>query len=535
MVHDLPAHRGDITDSGGVVLATTLERRNITVDQTMVGLYSRQVGQRRVTVGVQGAAEDLAPVLHLSTKVLLSRLRGSARFAYVAKDVTPEVASAVTRLGVTGIFTEAASRRSYPAGQVAANVLGFVGSDGRAWGGIEGEYNTALSGRSGSITYEHGMDGAEIPTGIAREIDPQNGSTVRLTINQDLQYQAQLAMAAQVKATGAESGYLVAMDPRTGAVLALVSVPTFDPNNPGASPVADRSDGAALDVFEPGSTQKVVTMAAALEQGTTTPGSHIVVPPTLRRGGTTFHDAETHGTLKLTTAGVLAQSSNIGTIKVGEQVPASTLYAVQRKFGLGQVTGIGLPESAGILAPSSAWSGSQRYTVLFGQGLSVTALQAASVYATIANDGVRVTPQVVAGTTSPDGTFHPAAAAKSTRAISPTTARELRLMLENVVGENGTAVKASIPGYRVAGKTGTSQAPDPSCGCYRGYTASFIGMAPADAPRIVVAVVLQRPTKGHYGGDIAAPVFQQVMTDALAEYKVPPTGSKPPVMPLKWR
>ncbi len=531
----LNAHRGDIVDRNGDVLATTVERRNITTDQNLVGLYKRKVDGAVVASGVRGAADDLAPVLHLPAKVIAAKLTGTARFAYVAKGVTPEVAHNVTLLAIPGIFTEQASRRSYPAGSVAANVLGFVGTDGRAWGGVEGAFNQRLSGRNGSITYEQGMDGTEIPTGVAQEIQPQDGSSIRLTIDRYLQFQAQQALAAAVKATAAPSGYLVAMNPRTGQILALASVPTYDPNRPGAAPVAARNDGALLDTFEPGSTAKVITMAAALQEGVTTPGSRIVVPPKVRRAGTTFHDAETHGTEKLTTAGVLARSSNIGTIEVGEQVPPSVLYRYMTKFGLGRPTGVGLAESAGILAPSSQWSGSQRYTVMFGQGLSVTALQAAQVFATIANDGVRVSPQLVAGTTSADGTFHPAVAPQSTRVVSARTAQVLRQMMENVVGENGTAVKATIPGYRVAGKTGTSDAPDPSCGCYRGYTASFIGMAPADDPQLVVAVVLQRPTNGHYGGQVAAPVFQQVMTDALAELKVPPTGTRPPVMPLTWR
>jgi cell division protein FtsI (penicillin-binding protein 3) len=528
----IPAEQGDILDAEGTVLATTVERRDITVDQRLVPQYKRWQDGVVVSSGVRGAAADLSSTLDMPAAQIEERLTGTQPFAYVKKDVTPAVSNAVLHLAVTGIFSQQASRRYYPGGEVAANVLGFVGSDGRAWGGIEQAYATELAGKAGSITYERGRDGTEIPTGIAHEQPPVDGSSVNLTLDSDLQYQAQQALAAKMEESGAEAGYLVAMRP-TGEILALVSLPTFDPNNPSASRTADRNDRALQDVFEPGSTAKVITLAAALEEGTTTPTSTVTVPSRLRRGGTSFRDAEDHGVQHLTTTGVLAKSSNIGTLLLGEQVAAPTLYDYLTAFGIGQSTGIGLVESRGILAPVGNWSSSQRYTVMFGQGVSVNALQAASVFATIANDGVRVTPRIVAGTTTADGTFLPAAEGTGTRVISPQTAAELRLMMENVVSNDGTAAAATIPGYRVAGKTGTANAPDGNGG-YRGYTTSFIGMAPADDPQVVVAVVLQRPTNGHYGGVVAAPVFQQVMTDALNELEITPTGTDAPRMPLTW-
>lgn len=532
----LVAHRGDITDSRGVVLATTVERVNVTVDQTLVPKYTKLVGDVRRKVGVPGAAADIAPLVGLPVATVQQRLTGSRHFAYVARGVSPQAWHQVARLAVPGINREQASRRVYPEGQVAAAVLGFQGVDGTAFGGIEGAYNRLLTGRPGSVRYEQGLDGAQIPTGVSSEVEPVDGSIVRLTLDSDLQWKAQQVLAAQVKATGSESGYLVVENPRTGEILALATVPTFDANDPGKSSVSDRNNGALLDMFEPGSTAKVVSVAAAMQEGVATPTTRVSVPGSLRRAGTVFHDAEAHGTEQLTATGVLAQSSNLGTIELSEKVPATTLYRYQTLFGIGKHTGIGLTESVGILAPPSQWYGSQRYTVLFGQGMAVTALQAAGVFATIANNGVRMPARIVAGTTTPDKVFHPRPAGTPVRVISPDTATELRQMLENVVGENGTAVKAAIPGYRVAGKTGTAEAPDSTCQCYRGYTASFIGMAPADDPQLVVAVVLQRPSKGsHFGGQIAAPVFQQVMTYALAEQKIPPTGTTAPTMPLTWR
>jgi cell division protein FtsI (penicillin-binding protein 3) len=531
----LQAHRGNITDASGVVLATTVERRDIVVDQNLVGRYKRQVDGRKVPVGVRGAAQDLARVLPVREATLVTRLSGTRKFAYVARGVTPAAARAAMRLTIPGLYSQQASRRMYPNGQVAANLLGFLGGDGKAWNGIEGEYDTVLRGRDGVLTYEQGADGTEIPTGVVSETEPTDGSMVRLTIDSYLQWKFQQVLAAKVAETKARGGFGVAMDPRTGQVLALVSVPTFDPNAPGEAASGSRGNPALLSVFEPGSTAKVITVAAAMQERKVTSYTPVTVPASLRRAGITFHDAEVHGTERLTTAGVLAQSSNLGTIEIGERLPASTLHTYLARFGLGKPTGVGLPESRGILAPASQWSGSQRYTVMFGQGLSVNALQATSVFATLANDGVRVEPRLVAGTTDPSGAYHPAPAAGSVKVVSPKVAEQTRLMLENVVGEHGTAVSAKIPGYRVAGKTGTSNYPDPKCGCYKGYTASFIGMAPADHPRLVIAAVLDRPVTGHYGGQVAAPVFQQVMTYALAERKIPPTGTRAPAMPLKWR
>jgi cell division protein FtsI (penicillin-binding protein 3) len=533
---DLPAHRGDITDIRGAVLATTIERRNITVDQTVVRGYTRQQDAGpKVVVGVQGAASELAPVLGMDRAAVARALTGDRRFAYVAKEVTPDVWREVARLSIPGIYSEQASRRTYPAGDVGSAVLGFVGPDGVAHGGIEGALDVRLAGSNGSLVYEKSRDGRQIPTGLASEVEPVPGDTVRLTLDRDLQWKTQQVLAAQVQSTGAESGTAVIMDPRTGDVLALASVPTFDANDPGRSPAADRGNRALLDVFEPGSTSKVITIAAALEEGTVRPETRLIVDDTIGRGGRTFHDSHSHAPEKLTVAGVLAQSSNVGTIMVGEQLAPRTMGSYLSRFGLGAKTGVGLPESRGILADASDWNGSQRYTVLFGQGLSVTSLQAASVFATIANDGVRVTPRLVTATVAPDGGVTPAPASPSTRVLSGGTAEKMRLMLENVVGDEGTARQAEIPGYRVAGKTGTAQAPDATCGCYRGYTASFIGMAPADDPKLVMAVVLQRPTKGHFGGTVAAPVFRQIMTYALAQRGIPPTGTTPPAIPLTFK
>ena len=532
----LPAHRGDITDAAGNVLATTVDRRDILVDQTLVAGYKRVENGKRVPAGVKGAAKDLVKVLGGSPQTLMPKLIGTSKGALLAKGVTPEVAREVLRLPIPGIGVAEASRRTYPGGTTAANLLGFVSSQtGDAFGGIEHAYDGVLGGRPGSLSYERGRDGTRIPTGYTDETDPKPGSIVRLTVDRDLQWRAQQISQAQLAAVGAQSIDVVILDAKTADVLALSTVPTFDPNNPGRGGAGLQRNRPLLDVFEPGSTAKVITIAAALDLGVVTPGTRVTVPNRLRRADATFSDAEDHGVERLTAAGVLAQSSNIGTILLGERVPAARLYDYQHRFGLGTRTGIGLAEVGGELAPAEKWSGSQRYTVMFGQGLSLTAMQAATVFTTIADDGVRRQPRLVAGVTGPDGVFRPTPVSPGTQVVTPTTARAVRLMLENVVGEHGTAVKAEVPGYRVAGKTGTAQAYSEITRSYSGYTASFIGMAPADAPAIVIAVIVQNPVRGHFGGDVAAPVFQQLMTYALMQRKVPPTGTKPPSIPLRWK
>ncbi len=520
---DLPAGRGAITDVHGRVLASSVEARDITADPTLV-------------VDPAGTAGALARLLGLDLagrRALEGRLTGERRFAYVARQVTPQAWAQVERLRLPGILSQPTSRRVYPAGGLAAGVVGFVGLDGEGLGGMELGLQRELAGRDGSLTYESGPGGRQISTAASAELDPVHGVDVRLTIDRDIQWQAQQLIAQRVKDANADSGSVVVLDPRTGAVLALATAPTFDPADPGASPVADRGNRALSDIYEPGSTSKIMTAAAVLEEGALRPDSPVTVPPTLRFGDKVFHDHNKHPTLHLTFTGVLAKSSNIGTILAAQKIGDQKLYAYLQKFGLGQKTGLGFPgESKGLLPTPDTWSRAQFGTIAFGQGLSLNAVQAASVFATIANDGVRVQPSLVAATVAPDGVVAPAAPPQQTRVVSAATARTLRAMLETVVSDEGTAPMARVPGYRVAGKTGTANRVDPACSCYRGYTASFIGFAPADAPRLVVAVTLQNPRNGHYGGRLAGPVFRDVMGFALQTLKVPPTTTAPPRLRL---
>jgi cell division protein FtsI (penicillin-binding protein 3) len=529
----VPALRGNITASDGVLLATSTERRNVIADQSAVTTYKKRVNGVRRRVGVAGVAADLAPILGMPTARLKEALTGSRRFVYIAKSISVSNWRRIAAMGVPGIYSEATTARSYPTAATTAPLVGWVRDDGSAGGGLELLLSKQLQGRPGESTSEQSRDGHAIPTGQQQSTPATPGLDVRLTINSDLQWFAQNAIAQKVGETKALSGTVVVMDVKTGALVAVASYPSFDPNNIAAAggTLGSRAFGEA---FEPGSIAKVMTAAAALQEGAATPTTRVLVPNRLSRAGQSFRDSHDHEVEKLTFAGVIAQSSNIGTMKVGEKVPAATLEKYFRAFGVGAPTGIHFPgETPGIFARSQDWSGSQRYTVMYGQGLAINAIQSAGVFQTIANGGRRVPPTLVAATENARGTLTPAPATKAVQVITRPVASTLSQMLEFVVGDGGTAKQAEIPGYRVAGKTGTADRVGAN-GRYSGKTASFIGFAPADKPKFVVAVILQNPIIGYFGGSTAGPVFKDVMTYALQEFGIPPTGTPPPVMKLKF-
>ena len=528
----VPALRGDIKSANGVALASSIERRNVTADQTAVPKYRKKVNGVRTTVGVAGAAADLAPILGKSETELSATLTGTRQFVYVVKTISPLDWRKIRALGIPGIFSEPTSMRSYPTSSAAASLVGWVGSDGSAGGGLELLLTKKLEGKPGESTYQQSRDGRMIPT-AGQQITPAvPGLDVRLTIDSDLQWYAQNALAQKVNETLALSGSVVVMNARTGQLTAVASYPTFDPNKVGQAK-GNLDNKPFEEAFEPGSIAKVMTAAAALQEGVATPTTPVVVPNRLPRADQLFKDSHEHGIERLTFAGVIAQSSNIGTLMVGEKVPPATLEKYFRDFGVGRPTGIKFPgETPGIFARSQDWSDSQRYTVMYGQGLAVNAIQSASVFQTIANGGLRVPPTLELGTEREDGTLTKSPPTTPVQVISKPVANTLSQMLEFVVGDGGTARQAEIPGYRVAGKTGTADRVGAN-GRYSGKTASFIGFAPADKPEFVVAVILQNPIRGYFGGATAGPVFKDVMTYALQQFKIPPTGTPPPVMKLK--
>lgn len=419
-------------------------------------------------------------------------------------------------------------------------MLGFVNGAGKGGGGLEARLNKQLAGKDGKLVYAQ-SGGRRVPTADTQEHPAVPGSDVELTLDRDIQWAAQQAITDQVAKSGADRGYVVVQDTRTGEILALANAPGFDPNEVSKADPEALGNAALSDAFEPGSTSKVMSMAAVLEEGAASPATRVTVPNRLHRGDRLFADDVDHETWHLTLNGVLAKSSNIGTIlatgQLGRTQPQANqvLYSYLRKFGIGRPTGLGFPgETDGILAKPQDWNTSQQFTIPFGQGLSLNAVQAASVYSTIANGGRRIAPTLVRGSTGPDGHYVRAPQPAKTRVVSPKTAATLATMLESVVDdEEGTGAKAKIDGYRVGGKTGTSNRVDPRTGRYHGYTASFAGFAPADKPRITVYCAVQNPTTGSYfGGQVCGPIYQQVMAFALKTLQVPPTGAKPPRLPV---
>ncbi|MFD7608466.1 peptidoglycan D,D-transpeptidase FtsI family protein, partial [Streptomyces mirabilis] len=548
----LAATRGGITDRNGVELATSVDAYDITADPTM---FTQDT--TKVTDAPEQAAALLGPILGQDVDTVAKKLRTkNTRYTLLAHRQTPQVWKQIKDLRNTlavkaetdkstvnflaGVVAVPASKRVYPNGDLAAGILGWVNADGKGGGGVEQKLNKELSGKDGKIRYAQ-SGGRQVPTVGSTETPAVAGSDVELTINRDIQWAAQNAITRQVKASRADRGYVIVQDARSGEILAMANSPGFDPNDLTQANAAALGNAALQDAYEPGSTAKVMSMAAVLEENAATPATHVVVPNRLHRGDRLFQDDIDHATWNLTLNGVLAKSSNIGTILATGQLGKTqkeanqVLYSYLRKFGIGSYTGLGFPgETKGILAPADKWSTSQQYTIPFGQGMSINAMQAASVYSTIANGGVRVEPTLVRGSKGPDGRFTPSAQPKKTRVVSEKTAKTLAQMLESVVDdEQGTGAKARIPGYRVAGKTGTANRVDPATGKYHGYTSSFAGFAPADKPRITVYCAIQNATRGSYfGGQICGPIYKQVMEFALKTLQVPPTGAGAANLPV---
>lgn len=532
-VSTLLAPRGGISDRTGQPLAMTVDARAVYGEPRTIAKAVCSPGDARPCTVAQIAAA-LAPVLHTDVAGLVDQLSRSTAFVYLARGLDPAQGKAVQALDLIGVGVIAEPKRVHPGGDLAANVVGFMDGDGaNGLAGVESAWGDVLTGRPGKLTAEVDGSGRVIPTALNSEVAPVPGRDVQLTLDRDLQWYAQRVLAKKVAETKAVNGSLVVMDPRTGEVLALASAPTFNPDARKRDG-KDQGDPAIQDVYEPGSVNKIITAAAALESGVVTPDTVLTVPSTYRVAGHTVHDAEQHPVERLTFTGVLVKSSNVGTIKVAQKLGAQRMYDALTRFGFGSKTGLGLPgESRGIVPEVKDWSGTSIATIPIGQGVSANAVQVASVYATVANGGVRVTPNIVRAVSDGTGHLVPAPAPAAHRVIAPEVAAQLAGMLEGVVTEEGTAPLAAVPGYRVAGKTGTAQRVVNGRYQAGNYTSSFVGFAPADAPRLVVAVVLQGTGKhGYFGGATAGPVFKSAMSFALQGLQVPPTGTRPPRLRL---
>uniref|UniRef100_UPI003C7E25C4 peptidoglycan D,D-transpeptidase FtsI family protein n=1 Tax=Streptomyces sp. wa13 TaxID=1828236 RepID=UPI003C7E25C4 len=557
--YTIAAERGEITDRSGIALATSVDAHDITADPK---LFTPE--DSKAPDAPQQAAALLAPILGKDEAELAKKLSTpKSRYTVLARRQTPQVWKQIKDLKsvfaekaaedrakggpganvLAGVLQEPTTRRVYPNGGLAAGILGFVNAEGKGGGGLEAQLNKKLQGEDGKIRYAQ-AGGRPVPTAGSTEIPAVAGTDVELTIDRDIQWAAQRAIADQVEKSKADRGYVIVQNTKTGEVLAMANAPGYDPNDLAQSNSAALGNAALQDVYEPGSTSKVMSMAAVLEEGAATPGTHVTVPNRLHRGDRLFRDDIDHPTWYLTLNGVLAKSSNIGTIlatgQLGKTQPEANkvLHSYLRKFGLGSTTGLDYPgESPGILAKPQDWSTSQQYTIPFGQGLSLNAMQAASVYQTIANGGVRIEPTLVRGTKDADDRYTASDAPKRTRVVSEKTAGTLAKMLESVVDDReGTGTKAHIQGYRVAGKTGTANRVDPVRGVYKGYTASFAGFAPADDPQVTVYCAIQNPTEGSYfGGQICGPIYKKVMEFALKTLQTPPSGKAPARMPVSFK
>lgn len=522
----LLAPRGAITDVNGVAFARSVAATSIVVDQTQITNPSR-------------VASFVAPILGLTVEEVKSSITGDRKWSMVFQNAKPatwqklnseistfnEKFPAMSPDRIIGFYPERSYIREYPSGSLVASLIGFVNRSGAGATGLEFSMNSIISGVDGKYSYANGY-GAEIPGSQSEIIPAQAGTSVRLTIDRDIQWVASKAISDAVKSSRAISGTVIVMDPATGEILAHATAPTFNPNHTSKVSLVAMRNPSVQDVYEPGSTGKIMTVAAALEEKKIVPDTVFTIPYSLKRSNEVFRDHEKHPTQRLTVSGVLAVSSNTGTIKIGELLPNQVLFNYLSKFGVGVKTGSGLPgESRGILPEVANWSGTTAPTVAFGQGYSLTSMQATSIFATIANNGVRVSPTVIAGTSDSSGNYTPAQGRTSERVVSIETAKAMRIMMESVVSSAGTAPSAAINGYRVAGKTGTAMRIDDTCGCYRGYTASFIGFAPADKPAYVISVTIQDPKGMHWGGALGGPVFKQVMSFVLQSRHIAPTGT----------
>ncbi|MGZ4188533.1 MAG: peptidoglycan D,D-transpeptidase FtsI family protein [Actinomycetota bacterium] len=511
---ELPAQRGAIFDRNMTPLAVSTDARAIYADT-------------RLITDPASVAAQIAPILGIDAKTLAARLGRPAGFVYLARKVRPDVADRVLALRIPYIGALDETARTYPADAVAGQVLGFVSIDNAGLAGLELKYNDLLSGTAGKQVIEHDPQGRPIPQGHNSIVEPVPGKGLETTIDSDIQFFAEQALANGAAATGAKNGTAVVLDPRSGDVLAMANWPALNPNAFGDATPDQMRNRIVTDAYEPGSVNKVITASAAIEAGIASPSDVLTVPYRLHVFGKTFSDFEVHPTQRITYAQAIAESSNIGTIEVALKVGKRRIADMLDRYGYGRPTGVGFPgESAGVMLPYDKWYTTSLATIPIGQGIAVTPLQMAMVYGTIANDGVQVQPRLIRGIVEPDGTVTAAPPSHVRRIVSPFVAAQVRGMLTGVV-EDGTGTRAQIPGYLVAGKTGTARVPNENS---RGYSndliTTFVGMAPADDARLVVLVQLYDPSP-RIAAVTAAPVFQKIMQYSLAHLGVQPTAPLP--------
>ncbi|CAN5201636.1 cell division protein FtsI [soil metagenome] len=530
----LPAERGQILDRNGQPLAASADGLMIVADPSLTSEDAPEL------------ARLLSQQLDLDYFTVLERLRArDTQFQYIARQVPASEASKVVdaarEAGFRGLDTREDPVRFYPAHDVSANLVGFLGTphkDGsaRPLAGFESSFNDYLAGTDGEARYQSGA-GNRIPLGDTTVVDARDGNDLTTTIDRDLQWYTQRVLSQTVRGAGGDSGVAVVMDSQTGEILSLADYPTYDAAEPAEYPESSYTSRAISDPYEPGSVEKVLTVAGLIDAGKVTNKTRFEVPGVLNRQDRPINDYFEHGTLRLTLAGIIAKSSNIGTVMAADEYEPGQMYDYLTAFGLGRKTDVGLGgETKGILPTPDLMTSQTADRIAFGQSVSVNAIQMTAAVNTIANGGVRVDPSLVRGTATLDnGTAVGSGVSTERRVVSEDAAHQTMQMMEQVINPDvgGVAPAAAVPGYRVAGKTGTAQRVGPE-GTYDGtFTVSFAGFAPADDPRFTIYVVVQNPASGG-GGSVGGPAFSRLMGYTLRRYGVPPTGSRPSRIPTEW-
>nr|WP_228541531.1 penicillin-binding protein 2 [Nocardia sp. XZ_19_369] len=537
------AIRGPITDRNGKSLAYTIAAKQLHFQPVPVRKQLADAKAKNPKApDPDERLEAIAKTVHdklgkagPSEAELLAKLRSDEKFVYLARGVDPRIAADI-RTQFPEVGADAQYPREYPGGSLAANVIGATGWDSHGQIGLESSLDSVLAGTDGSRTYDRGSDGTVIPGSWRDKQDAVNGNGVELTLDSDLQYYVQQQVQQARDMSGASSASAVVLDAKTGQVLSMANDNTFNPKLPSKDwASADMDNPSVTEVFEPGSVNKIVTAAAAIEYGLTNPDEVHQVPGNIRMAGVTVNDAWQHDVAPYTTTGIFGKSSNVGTLMLAQRVGEDRFADMLHRFGLGQRTGVGLPgESAGVVPARDQWSGGTFANLPIGQGLSMTTLQMTAMYQAIANDGVRIPPRIIKAKVAPDGTRTDETQPDGVRVVSPQTAATLRTMFQSVVqrdpmdaNENGTGGPAAIEGYQIAGKTGTAQKVDPSCGCYStsSFYITFAGIAPADNPRYVIGLMLDNPVRSSdgSGGQSAAPLFHNIASWAMQRDRIPPS------------
>lgn len=533
------AIRGSIVDRNMDKLAFTIEARALTFQPQKIRKQLTDAKQKSSSAPdpdqrLAQIAKDVSAKLNNKpdAATLLKKLRSNETFVYLARAVDPALADAIiTKFPEIG--AERQDLRQYPGGALAANIVGGIDWDGHGLLGLEDSMDSALSGTDGSITYDRGSDGVVIPGSYRNKHDAVDGSTIELTLDDDIQFYVQQQVQQAKDLSGAKNVSAVVLDAKSGEVLAMSNDNTFDPaQDIGRQTDKQMGNLAVSSPFEPGSVNKMITAASVIEFGLSNPDEVLQVPGSINMGGVNVHDAWEHGVMPYTTTGVFGKSSNVGTLMLAQRVGPERFYDMLGKFGLGQRANVGLPgESAGLVPPIDQWSGSTFSNLPIGQGLSMTLLQMAGIYQAVANDGVRIPPRIIKSTVAADGTRVDEPKPAGIRVVSADTARTLRNMFRSVVQrdpmgyQQGTGPAAAVEGYQIAGKTGTAQQINPACGCYFGdvYWITFAGMAPADDPRYVIGIMLDNPQRNADGspGHSAAPLFHNIAGWLLQRENVP--------------